>query len=285
MNRDSSIDISKGIGIILVVWAHQFGICPIHDWIYLFHMPLFFFLGGCFIKNESYPVFLYKKTRTLLVPFIFFYLSSLILKIILYRLREGNFDFMTHGYFFSTSSINFPLWFIVCLFIAINIYYFIRKFRYEAVKAVLVTVSFCIACLLYYKNVKLPVFLTQALLAIGFIYLGEKFYKARLSNIRLFWITLITLPFFVFAGIKGIKVDMGGLVIDKNFMLFLLPAFSGIGLTLLISRLICKYKGANVLQSLGRFSLYIFALHVNTSFLDAICRKIVEFTPPRYVNN
>lgn len=67
--RDNSIDIAKGIGIILVVWGHQFANCPILNWICLFHMPLFFFLGGCFINDEKYSVFLYKKIRTLFIPF------------------------------------------------------------------------------------------------------------------------------------------------------------------------------------------------------------------------
>ena len=277
MNRDSSIDIAKGIGIILVVWGHQFENCPIHDWIYLFHMPLFFFLGGCFIKNESYPVFLYKKVRTLFLPFLFFYSSSLVLKIILYRLKESNWEFLFNEYFFDTRSINYPLWFIVCLFVAMNVYYFIRRSRYEAI---LIAMSFCIAGLLYYKNIRLPIYLTQSLLAIGFIYLGEKFYKVSINNIRLLWISLLTLPFFVYAGINHIKVDMGGLTIDSNLMLFLLPAVSGIGITLLISRVISPYKCSLPLQSLGRFSLFVFALHANTGFLDSACKKIVEITPP-----
>ena len=42
--RDKSIDIAKGIGIILVVYGHL--ACPISEEIFLFHMPLFFLLSG-----------------------------------------------------------------------------------------------------------------------------------------------------------------------------------------------------------------------------------------------
>lgn len=79
--RDNTIDIAKGIGIILVVWRHTFSNCPILNWILLFHMPLFFFLGGCFVKNEPNMLFIYKRIRTLLIPFLFFYGASFICKI------------------------------------------------------------------------------------------------------------------------------------------------------------------------------------------------------------
>lgn len=44
--RDKLIDIAKGVGILLVVFAHTYsGI--LSGAIYYFHMPLFFMLTGC----------------------------------------------------------------------------------------------------------------------------------------------------------------------------------------------------------------------------------------------
>ncbi len=44
--RIDSLDILKGIGIILVVVGHMIGNqLYIRPWIYAFHMPLFFMLG------------------------------------------------------------------------------------------------------------------------------------------------------------------------------------------------------------------------------------------------
>ena len=96
MQRDKSVDIAKGIGIILVVWGHTFGCCPILNWILLFHMALFFLLSGCFINpNDSYRVFFYKKWRTLLVPLISFYLICLSIKLILKVFLKGNYKPLT----------------------------------------------------------------------------------------------------------------------------------------------------------------------------------------------
>ena len=240
-------------------------------------MPLFFFLGGCFMKDEKYPVFLYKKIRTLFIPFLFFYTSGLLLKMVIYRIREGSFDFMQDTYFYSTSSINFPLWFIICLFMAINIYYFLRRLKHNIVAIILTTL---IGAILFYFQISLPFFISQALVATAFLYLGEKTYKKGMNNKMLFYITLATIPIFIYAGIENIKVDMGSLIINSNFLIFLLPAVCGISFTLLISRLFSQSKISRPLQILGKYSLFVFALHVNTGFLKPISRIAMEITPP-----
>ena len=56
------VDISKGIGILLVIIGHCVYIGgSIHNWIFSFHMPLFFILSGMFIKDEPVQKFVGKK--------------------------------------------------------------------------------------------------------------------------------------------------------------------------------------------------------------------------------
>lgn len=60
-----TVDIAKGLGIFLVVWGH----ClhnnnVLHDVIYLFHMPLFFFLSGFFIKRDSFMTCFRKRSKS-----------------------------------------------------------------------------------------------------------------------------------------------------------------------------------------------------------------------------
>jgi fucose 4-O-acetylase-like acetyltransferase len=73
--RIETIDIAKGIGILLVVLGHNdFGyVSPFgYKLIYSFHMPLFFFLSGYFL-NASIPFFEFFKKRfnALLKPYLF----------------------------------------------------------------------------------------------------------------------------------------------------------------------------------------------------------------------
>lgn len=52
--RETYIDIAKGIGIILVVIGHLHGINHIiHDFFYLFHMPLFFIISGYLYNHKT----------------------------------------------------------------------------------------------------------------------------------------------------------------------------------------------------------------------------------------
>lgn len=75
--RDKSIDISKGIGIISVVYGHL--VCLIEREIFLFHMPLFFLLSGYFFSaKDTIRDFLIKKIKSLLLPFLLFYILSFI---------------------------------------------------------------------------------------------------------------------------------------------------------------------------------------------------------------
>ena len=80
MNRYDYIDISKGIGILMVVWAHIMLAGWTHQMFYAFHMPLFFLLSGMLFRRDKYTSFssfLAHRAKRLLIPyFIYSYLLS-----------------------------------------------------------------------------------------------------------------------------------------------------------------------------------------------------------------
>jgi polysaccharide biosynthesis protein PslL len=66
------IDVLKGIGILSVVAGHIYG-GVLGDMIFLFHMPLFFVMGGMLYRSPSSDrAFLKQKTIHLLIPYISF---------------------------------------------------------------------------------------------------------------------------------------------------------------------------------------------------------------------
>ena len=88
--RDPVVSMTKGIGIILMVVGHSG--CPVflHDFIYMFHMPLFFIMAGwCFkdIYLKSIPKYLFKKLKGLYVPYVAISLFFLLLHNIFVRLH------------------------------------------------------------------------------------------------------------------------------------------------------------------------------------------------------
>ena len=71
--RDISVDILKGIGIILVVVGHAN--CPqnLRNIIYSFHMPLFFICSGLFFSfkdADDFNGFLIRRIKRLYFPFV-----------------------------------------------------------------------------------------------------------------------------------------------------------------------------------------------------------------------
>ena len=124
------IDLMKGIGIILVVAGHANS--PFWEWIYSFHMGLFFWISGYTMAIKPLPefsLFLKRKIRTIIVPYIGYGLVA-----ILFQMREHahynttiNFVQYIQALIRGGSGLdivgNIPLWFLQLLFIAILIFY------------------------------------------------------------------------------------------------------------------------------------------------------------------
>lgn len=78
-NRNYAIDVMKGIGIFLVVLGHLMS--PRSPFIYSFHMPLFFILGGFLFKSDGIVAFIKHKLFTIGIPILTFNAVYLIIYI------------------------------------------------------------------------------------------------------------------------------------------------------------------------------------------------------------
>ncbi|MCC6920899.1 MAG: acyltransferase family protein [Alphaproteobacteria bacterium] len=67
------LDAARGLGIVLVVAGHTFNDPLIRSPIFLFHMPLFFLLAGYTMKAEPFGGMFVKRVRSLLVPYLSFF--------------------------------------------------------------------------------------------------------------------------------------------------------------------------------------------------------------------
>ena len=75
MKRIEYIDITKGLGMLLIIWGHcgSWGIISHAMYIInLFHIPLFFFLSGLFLhSNKNFKEFILPKIHRLIKPYYF----------------------------------------------------------------------------------------------------------------------------------------------------------------------------------------------------------------------
>ncbi|MDR1896636.1 MAG: acyltransferase family protein [Prevotellaceae bacterium] len=68
--RENIFDIMKGVGIILMIIGH--GPIPLllRNFIFSFHMPLFFIISGFFFKPRLYYTF-FNDFKRLILPYLF----------------------------------------------------------------------------------------------------------------------------------------------------------------------------------------------------------------------
>ena len=121
-------DIAKALCIILVAIGHYVpeGMPEwyklIHDWIYFFHMPLFFFASGYIYiayKKGEYGEFILKKIKRLMIPY--FTVSVIVITIKLLTQRgmyvEHPVTILSYFKIFYLPEAGYFLWFVWALFL------------------------------------------------------------------------------------------------------------------------------------------------------------------------
>lgn len=183
-NRIETFDIAKGIGILLMVMGHT-GYGDIFlKLIYTFHMPLFFFISGYFYrpqKNINFKQYLVHQINVLLVPYIVF----AIFYEILHYIYTGE---VSISYFFkSLISSNHnridvagALWFLLTLFTAKIIYWFLNHHIRDIVNLTIVVAVLSFAALTLRRfDIFLPFAADTALSMLIVIHSGYLLYAYR----------------------------------------------------------------------------------------------------------
>ncbi len=146
MQRTDSFDILKGIGIILMIIAHTFGPNSIlWDYIYAFHMPLFFIVSGYFYKTKPFFELSKKNINKLLIP----YIVLCIIVIILNQIRQTH--EITDDIKVALNGIG-PGWFLLAMFMARFEFYFILKIYSKNYLLVSIITSTAVCLFCYYYN-------------------------------------------------------------------------------------------------------------------------------------
>lgn len=271
-NRDVSVDIAKGIGIILVCYGHCKGTIFSYE-VFAFHMPLFFMLSGFFLKQDSFKNFLYKKSRTLFIPFVFFYVFTLLTKVpfqLLTAREKDPIGGLMSGELFEIEKANSPLWFLVALMTALFIIWCVKRiFKNKSSQNVAYLGLTLCGLFFCYTKITPPLYVAQACLAIPFIIIGSYFHHLG-KHVHPCWLFIVSLVVFCISfQFQNGKTNISTLTIDSNPLCFFIPALSGSLMIIGVSMLIARLKKNILIQGLaylGTMSLFIMCLHENIRF-------------------
>lgn len=129
-NRTQSVDIVKGILIIMVVVAHA-QTDVLHDIIFTFHMPLFFVISGFLMKREKLLKvgYVLGKIKHLMIPYVVY----LVLDMLLVRKTISAHDWMYA--IWGGRAITGVYWYITCyLFTLFLLFTLLKKFSDRTIK-------------------------------------------------------------------------------------------------------------------------------------------------------
>lgn len=273
-DRNYTVDIAKGYGMILVIAGHLFtyGSNPF-NFIFSFHMPLFFFLSGFLFTLEKYPrpSDLFKKVfRTMVTTYLFFIFIGFILYFISGRLKP-NAHLLYSIFLKGQPDVCGSLWFITCLAIVYILFYFIiRKLDKNQTKWIIFILAVCLLLeflLTRASTYYIPLKLESVPIALFFFTIG---YYCRLNKwmdkVKVKWglIALIAVIFFSYIN-STVNICVPTL---GNILYFLITAFGGICFILAIS----KYKNLFFIRFLGINSMIIFLMdeYIRHYYLELI---------------
>lgn len=234
IKRKKYLDIAKGVGIILVVWAHASG--PGSRYINLFHMPMFFFISGLlFNERNSCEQFILNKIKSLYIPFLTWNLIFYLIEYSLSRSienKEFNLDSFLNVVFqievgVNKSSFLGATWFLAALFwisiIYKCIYVFLNKYiKYTAACIVGVSLISTIVAI----NITIPYFLSRTIICSLFYSSGFLLKQFMENIIRSQWKIYFAVALFgIFLILNKDNFCNMGQNIYTNKLSFLMGAF------------------------------------------------------------
>lgn len=272
INRNYTIDILKGEGILLMILGHTL-VCPnIKIWIYGFHMPLFFILSG-YVFNDTkwfqkgFKKFIQSRLKYLIIPYCCFFFINLGIKLLTDLIGSEfspddmlKYIILGGGYSYDIFMPNCaPIWFLTTLFCSSILFWFLTKLKNTNIKNVIIILQlvllYIICQILPLRGFnQLPWHIDVALLGSVFMLFGYKYKSICIHKISFKKRMLISCIFLITASIIIILNGRINMVNNEyqNLILFIIGALMMfICLHLLTAELYIRFPQNIILRFLG----------------------------------
>lgn len=275
------IDAFKGWGMLLIVVGHVWSLSDVsifYQWIFSFHVPLFFFAAGLTLqldRGRTLEVMI-KRLPKLLIPYLAFGLLGYLFYIVGYVLAQQagiqveQFSYglwrplwgLIYGSVGDGLLVNSPIWFLPALFLSTALIYWMnQRLHSKFIRYMLLLGCFFVGSWLSLQ-LKLPWSASSALCAAVFVQAGVDF-KNKLISWRpqkkhLILALAFLLSLAMLAPING-SVGLAGPTVNQP-VLFMVFAALGIVASLLFIR--SFQNPPAILRIIGIHSMAILVFHM-----------------------
>ena len=272
-------DVLKGISILLVIIGHARPFFPIYEFIYSFHVPLFFIVSGYFFSNkDSLWGAIVKFSKQLLKPYLFVSFLTCILYVFLFDhadiiIKESIFGLNINNDYHITLG---PAWFFLALFWCRLFYGIIYKkcsndvFRMTTIVVIL---SFGMVFVNKFNPYGTPFQMSQGVVCLFYYHVGYLFAieKDRVLSVRsrnLYLIAFISLMItcccVVVYHMKSTAMNTATLSFPCLPFDFVNAVFLCFSLYLIIKKMkhnVNLQRLNDFLSWIGRYSIVIYCIH------------------------
>lgn len=304
--RNETYDLMKGIALILMMLCHLvYTEGPVKQFIYSFHMPLFFILAGVFAKNieeiSSLKDYTRKNAKRLLLPYIATMLMLCIWGAIQAVAKHDVSYFLRHLFSLLTASADDwetkwglvyagPMWFLIALFCVREIFFgiqymcaLISKYGDECILGISIALS-VLSVIIHPYLPSLPFCILQAFTALVFYAIGWYVHRHPMP----WWVYVVCVIVWLFA-IKYGCINIESCTI-QYYPLSFIGACGGTYVIYLLCRAWSKvlssvnsknikHNTSNIISPLawcGMYSLPILCMHTfemhSDLYYSVICR-------------
>ncbi len=280
--RNQSIDIAKGILILLVVVGHSGA--PFSRYIFWFHMPAFFVLSGFLFRKygtlHGARIDLLRKAKKFFLLYISYFLLLTLLRPLFADASPFSFQKTVQKLLVGGRFVGYELgtfWFVTCLFFAILAFTLLQTFvKRRYIQYVLLTGAYILAhveaFLIHHSGISfyIPWNMDVSLLAVCYVamgyYLGPWILQLMTAPRLRFKSLIIALPLAMFfigmdlSGVIDFQYDMKFLKYGSPILdLVIPPVFTLI--IILLSSSVGNFRFARLLARCGYYSVVIMFLH------------------------
>ena len=241
------VDWAKVIGIYLMVLGHGGLVnADIRQFIFSFHMPLFFILSGFLYKQRTFAETLKKNIHTLLVPYLIMN-GILLLFYLVLKIIKGTmtWDFLTSrlgavllGLGYNTESLiplSTPLWFLIALFIIQTI---VSLGKTKMIRCCIMLLSIVGFMFLDTMCIDTLVPIDSAMLALPFFIFGSECKSFIGKQYSIYLLPILLLAMIVINHYNG-RVDINICKYGNSLMLAYIGGLCGTMFIINVSRYLC----------------------------------------------